>query len=102
MSLTPEAYETRQWRGLEALRSALSDSKVDDRHYGWSSAHYNNFESISDLLEIGILTLDNIEKIVALQSRDIDREVYELSDMMRGAAALFQNMADSLKRGKRP
>ncbi len=102
MSLMSEANETRKWRGLESLRSALSDSKLDDRHYGWSSAHYNNFESISDLLQIGTLTLDNIEKIVALKSRDIDREVYELSNMMRDAAALFQNMADSLERGKRP
>lgn len=63
MSMTTEAYNKKKWRGLNSLQSALSMAKLDDHHYGYSSAHYNKFASLSDLLEISLLVLDNVDKI---------------------------------------
>ena len=63
MSMGPEAYNKKKWRGLNSLQSALSMTQLDDDHYGYSSAHYNKFESLSDLLHISLLVLDNVDKI---------------------------------------
>ena len=63
MSMGPEAYNKKKWRGLNSLQSALSMTQLDDHHYGYSSAHYNKFASLSDLLEISLLVLDNVDKI---------------------------------------
>ena len=98
MSLIPEAYEKRKWRGLEALRSALADQKLDDRHYGWSSAAYNNFEAISDLLQIGTLALDSRELLKASEVPDLERDIRELSERIRDIARMLQDMSDELRR----
>ena len=63
MSMTPQAYNEKKWRGLNSLRSALSMTNLDDHHYGYSTAHYNKFESLSDLLHVSLLVLDNVDKI---------------------------------------
>ncbi len=63
MSMTPQAYNEKKWRGLNSLQSALSMTQLDDHHYGYSSAHYNKFASLSDLLEISLLVSDNVDKI---------------------------------------
>jgi hypothetical protein len=63
VSMGPEAYNEKKWRGLNNLRSALSMTNLDDHHYGYSTAHYNKFESLSDLLHISLLVLDNVDKI---------------------------------------
>ena len=63
MSMTPQAYNEKKWRGLNSLRSALSMTNLDDHHYGDSTAHYNKFESLSDLLHVSLLVLDNVDKI---------------------------------------
>ncbi len=63
VSMGLEAYNKKKWRGLNSLQSALSMTQLDDHHYGYSSAHYNKFASLSDLLEISLLVLDNVDKI---------------------------------------
>ena len=98
MSLTPEAYEKQKWRGLEALRLALAGQKLDDRHYGWSSAAYSKFEAISDLLQIGTLALDSRELLKASEVPDLERDIHELSEMISHTARMLQDMSDELRR----
>jgi hypothetical protein len=59
----PRSIQQEKWRGLNSLQAALSMTQLDDHHYGYSSAHYNKFASLSDLLEISLLVLDNADKI---------------------------------------
>ena len=85
MSMTPQAYNEKKWRGLNSLRSALSMTNLDDHHYGYSTAHYNKFESLSDLLHISLLVLDNVDKIP--YSGDLetfkDAEFHEMKSLAR-------------------
>ena len=85
MSMTPQGYNEKKWRGLNSLRSALSMTNLDDHHYGYSTAHYNKFESLSDLLQISLLVLDNVDKIP--YSGDLetfkDAEFHEMKSLAR-------------------
>ncbi len=96
MSLTPRGYEERKWRGLSALQYALSGTRVDDRHYGFSTSDYNKFEAISDLLEICIITIDNIESIRDEHSDKIDKEIYALAQFADEASNSFRALSEEL------
>lgn len=96
MSLTPRGYEERKWRGLSALQYAFSGTRVDDRHYGFSTADYNKFEAISDLLEICIITIDNIESIIYENSEKINREIYALAQFADEASNNFRELSEEL------
>jgi hypothetical protein len=97
VSLTPEAYEEKRWRGLNNLRSALSKSKLDDHHYGYSSGHYNKFASLSDLLEITLLVLDKIDEIPYEGGRETVAEMMRLSDEVKCAAEHLSGLSNHLK-----
>ncbi len=55
MSLTEEGYRERKWGSFPAIRKALEDKKVPDKHYGITSAHDNMFDSMGRLTEIATL-----------------------------------------------
>jgi FtsZ-binding cell division protein ZapB len=119
VSLNESAIEERQWRGLTNLRSALSKKRLDDHHYGYSSAHYNKFESLSDLLMITLLVLENIDKIPyevghetgadlaglseEIKHRSADRiqatrrEFMDLSEEVKWRAEQLSDLSDQLK-----
>lgn len=86
MSMTPEAYDKKKWRGLNSLQSALSMTQLDDHHYGSSSAHYNKFASLSDLLEISLLVLDNADKIPHSGGVETYQEMRSLANELEDAA----------------
>ena len=97
MSLGPEAYEEKKWRGLNNLRSALSQSKLDDHHFGYSSGHYNKFESLSDLLSITLLVLDNLDAIPYEGGRQTVAELMRLSDELKHNAEHLSDLSYELK-----
>jgi len=74
MSLTPEAYADKKWGFIPELRTIFENLRLDDSHYGYSSASYNKFERISDVLGIAILILDNKEKLSGLVQKYRDAE----------------------------
>ena len=90
MSMRPEAYDEKKWRGLKNLQSALSKAKLDDHHYGYSTAHYNKFESLSDLFYITLLVLERIDTI---PNSDIENTVKE----MKVLAGELEYRADQLR-----
>jgi hypothetical protein len=96
MSLTPRGYAERKWRGLSALQYALSGARVDDRHYGFSTADYNKFEEISDLLEICTITIDNIESIRDKFDGELYKEIYTLAQFADEASDNFRALAEEL------
>lgn len=91
MSLTDEAYQERKWQGLNRLRSALADEKLDDRYYGWSSVSSNVFERMHNLLEIGLLVSDNFERLPA----ESEHEIYALSGEMMGLARMLRDASET-------
>jgi hypothetical protein len=84
--MTPEAYNKIKWRGLNNLQSALSTAKLDDHHYGYSSAHYNKFETLSDLLQISLLVLDNVDKIPYSGGAETYKEMRILAEKLQDTA----------------
>jgi hypothetical protein len=74
MSLTPEAYADKKWGFIPELRTIFENLRLDDSHYGYSSASYNKFERISDVLEIAILIFDNKDKLSGLVQKYRDAE----------------------------
>ena len=74
MSLTPEAYADKKWGFIPELRTIFENLRLDDSHYGYSSASYNKFERISDVLGIAILILDNKDKLSGLLQKYRDVE----------------------------
>ena len=100
--MRPEAYDEKKWRGLKNLQSALSKAKLDDHHYGYSTAHYNKFESLSDLLYIALLVL---EKIDIIPNSDVENTVKEIrclageleyrADQLRDLSVHLKNEAES-------
>jgi hypothetical protein len=119
VSLNENAIEERQWRGLNNLRSALSKKRLDDHHFGYNSAYYNKFESLSDLLKITLLVLENIDDIpyevghekgadlAGLSNenkhRSADRiqatrrELMDLSEEVKWRAEQLSDLSDQLK-----
>jgi len=97
VSLTDKAYEERKWRGLNNLRSALSQSRLADHHYGYSSAHYNKFDSLSDLLKIALLVLDNIEGIPYEGGRETGDELMRLSGEVMHHAEQLSDLSYQLR-----
>lgn len=96
MSMTPEAYDKKKWRGLNNLRSALSMTNLDDHHYGYSTAHYNKFESLSDLLQISLLVLDNVDKIPHSGGVETYGEMRNLAKELQETARELQDTARQL------
>ena len=74
MSLTPEAYADKKWGFIPELRKIFENLRLDDSHYGYCSASYNKFESISDILEMALVVLDNKEKLTGLAQKYRDAE----------------------------
>lgn len=96
MSMTPEAYDKKKWRGLNNLQSALSMMQLDDHHYGYSSAHYNKFESLSDLLQISLLVLDNVDKLPHSGGVETYEEMRSLASELEDAARHLRQLSYSL------
>ena len=101
MSLTEKAYETRKWRGLHNLASALSGTKLGDEHYGYSSAHYNKFESLGDLLHISLLAIENVDNLSYSGGEraviEIESEMMRLADELRHNAENLSELSSRLK-----
>lgn len=97
MCMTTEAYDEKKWRGLKNLQSAMSRTKLDDHHFGWSSASYNKFEAVSDVLQISLLVLENIEKIPTDGSAETATELKRLSDEVQDWAMQFSNLSSDLR-----
>jgi hypothetical protein len=98
MCLTHEAYQKRKWQGLNMLRFALGDQKIDDSYYGWSTASYNIFERIRDILEIGILVSDNLEKVNIQDQYKIHEMRRELMDLVRMLETVSCQFSDLSKK----
>lgn len=101
MSLTPEEYEKRKWRGLTHLHSALANLQLGGHHYGWSSAHYNKFEALSDLLQIGILVSENMNKIPGRSGEEVEagyHEMRNLSQELRHNSEVLSNLARAIEK----
>lgn len=96
MSMTTEAYNKKKWRGLNSLQSALSMTQLDDHHYGYSTAHYNKFESLSDLLQISLLVLDNVDKIPHSGGVETYEEMRRLANELEDAARHLGQLSYSL------
>lgn len=77
MSLTEKAHADRKWGFIPELRTIFENLRLDDSHYGYSSASYNKFERISDILEIALVVQDNKEKLsgLALKYRDAEERL---------------------------
>jgi len=104
MSLTEQAYQERKWRGLNTLRCALANERLADHHYGWSSAHYNKFEALPDLLEIGILVSENFERIPGKDSQEIEAsytEMMRLSQILEDASKQIADLGNRIADGAR-
>ena len=97
MSLTEKAYEARKWRGLHNLQSALSKTKLSDHHYGYSSAHYNKFESLSDLLRISLLVIENIDDLPYSGGERTVKEMMSLADELQHNAEQLSELSSRLK-----
>lgn len=96
MSMTPKAYDKKKWRGLNNLQSALSTTQLGDHHYGYSTAHYNKFESLSDLLHISLLVLDNVEKIPHSGGVKSYEEMRSLANELQDTARQLGDLSFSL------
>lgn len=96
MSITSQSYDKKKWRGLNNLQSALSTTKLDDHHYGYSSANYNKFESLSDLLQISLLVLDNVDKIPHSGGVETVKEMRSLAKELEHTARQLGNLSYSL------
>jgi hypothetical protein len=99
--MTPKAYDEKKWRGLKNLQSALSRADLDDHHYGYSTAHYNKFESLSDLLYITLLVLDKVDIIpnsdienTVKEMRNLAGELEYRADQLRGLSVQLKNEAE--------
>jgi hypothetical protein len=97
VSMTPEAYDEKKWRGLHNLQSALSRTKLGDHHYGYSSAHYNKFESLSDLLIISLLVLENLDEIPYSGGDKTVAEIMSLADELKYNAEQLSELSSRLK-----
>lgn len=96
MSLTEKAYEARKWRGLDNLQSALSRTKLGDHHYGYSSGHYNKFESLSDLLEISLLVIENVDDLPYSGGVRTVEQIRRLADELRLHAEQLSELSSRL------
>jgi hypothetical protein len=97
VSMTPEAYENKKWRGLNNLQSALSRTKLGDHHYGYSGARYNKFESLSDLLEISLIVLENLDEISYSGGVNTAKEMESLADEIQYNAVQLSEISCRLK-----
>ncbi|MCZ8323069.1 MAG: hypothetical protein O9296_16040 [Novosphingobium sp.] len=97
MSMTPEAYEEKMWRGLHNLQSALSRTKLGDNHYGYSSGHYNKFESLSDLLKISLLVIENVDGLPYSGGEKTVKEMMSLADELQHNAEQLSELSSRLK-----
>ena len=86
MSMTPQAYNEKKWRGLKNLQSTLSSAKLADHHFGYRSDHYNKFESLSDLLLISLLVIDKIDDLPYSGGDNTVREMMRLAILPGGLA----------------
>ena len=96
MSMTEWGYENKKWRGLHNLQSALSKAKLGDHHYGYSSAHYNKFESLSDLLSISLLVLENTDEIPYSGGEKTVAEMMSLVSELRDHAEQLSKLSRDL------
>jgi hypothetical protein len=97
VSMTEQAYENYKWRGLHNLQSALSKTKLGDHHYGYSSAHYNKFDSLSDLVEISFLVLDNTDNIPSSGGEDTFEEMMILAEELQHNADKLSELSSKLR-----
>lgn len=97
MSLTENAYESRKWRSLKILRTALVGKELSE-HRCLSSVAYSQTESVSDLLEISLLLLENIREIPSDVSGQTSREIKALSNELRETADRFLELSDRLEK----
>lgn len=81
MSLTERAYMQRKWRGMVILPYLLAGKKTEAEKY-LSSADYHPNERLADLLEISIITSENIQSFpLEMEEREFARLRYELHDL---------------------
>jgi hypothetical protein len=97
MSMTTEAYDEKKWRGLKNLQSALSRAQLVDHHYGYSSGHYNKFESLSDLLSISLLVIEKMDDIPYSGGRNAVKEIMHLADELQHNAEQLSDLSARLK-----
>ena len=97
MSMTPEAYDEKKWRGLKNLRSALSGAKLSDHHFGYRSDHYNKFESLSDLLRISLLVIEKMDDIPYSGGCNTIEEMMLLAAELQHTAAELTELGSRLK-----
>jgi hypothetical protein len=97
VSMTEQAYENYKWRGLHNLQSALSKTKLGDHHYGYSSAHYNKFESLSDLVTISFLVLENTNNIPSSGGKDTFEEMIKLAEEIQHNADQLSELSSKLR-----
>jgi hypothetical protein len=110
MSLTPEAYADKKWGFIPELRKIFENLRLDDSHYGYSSASYNKFERTSDILKIAILILDNKDKLSGLvqKYRDVEEcllkgcqdEHVAREDLNKAGESISRAQADLFKLGE--
>ena len=78
MSLTERAYRKRKWRGMEILPNLLDGKRIEAEKY-LSSADYHPTERIADLIEIALLTAENIESFpLDMDAEAAERLEYEI------------------------
>jgi hypothetical protein len=97
VSMTPEAYDEKRWRGLHNLQSALSMTKLGDHHYGYNSAHYNKFESLSDLLRISLLVLENTDDLPYSGGEKTVKEMMSLARELQHNADQLSELSSHLR-----
>ena len=97
VSMTEQAYENYKWRGLHNLQSALSKAKLGDHHYGYSSARYNKFESLSDLVTISFLVLENTDNIPSSGGKDTFEEMMKLAEEIQHNADQLSELSSKLR-----
>ena len=95
--MRPEAYDEKKWRGLKNLQSALSRAELDDHHYGYSTAHYKKFMSLSDLLHISLIVIEKIDDIPYSDGHNTVKEMMKLSDELRHNAEKIMELSVRLK-----
>jgi hypothetical protein len=97
VSMTEQAYENYKWRGLHNLQSALSKTKLGDHHYGYSSARYNKFESLSDLVTISFLVLENTDNIPSSGGKYAFEEMMKLAEEIQHNADQLSELSSKLR-----
>lgn len=101
MSLTDWSHGRRMWRGMKILPKLLFDKRIEAEKY-LSSADCHPLESLTELLEISLLTSENIQSF-PLDLKDeefvhLRNELGEIVEMLRDASNRLDRLSSAIAR----